>query len=105
MTIPATVPCASKITLSVAGPLIHRCPHVDEVDNGTVELTWSTNGGTLELHSVRAWLDTFADREITHEDLTEELRATLAAMPKIDAVQVTTHWNTAGFTVTAREVR
>jgi NADPH-dependent 7-cyano-7-deazaguanine reductase QueF len=78
---------------------------VDEVDEGTVELAWRTDGGTLELHSVRAWLDTYADREIAHEDLTEELHAELAAMPKIDDVQVTTHWNTAGFTVTARAVR
>lgn len=101
MTEPVVVPCASKVKLSITGDLAHLCPHVDEVDNGTVEITWTTDDGTLELHSVRAWLDGFADRVIAHEELTEELQMALDAIPGICDARVTTHWTTAGFAVTA----
>lgn len=101
MIIPIVVPNASWVTVSITGPLVHRCPYVSEVDNGTVDITWLTDSQTLELHSLRAWLDTFSTREISHEDITEEIRSTLFARPGITNVRVTTRWYTAGFDVSA----
>jgi NADPH-dependent 7-cyano-7-deazaguanine reductase QueF len=99
MTEPTVVPCDSNVTVTISGPIRHLCPHVDEVDNGVVEITWTTGGWTLELHSVRTWLGTYADRVISHEDLTEELRVTLAAIDVLTDVHVSTRWETAGLAV------
>lgn len=73
------------------GPVAHRCPIVDETDIGTVELAWS--GEAPELHGVARFLESFHDRRITHEALTQEIAD---AYP--DA-SVTTWWSTAGLDV------
>jgi hypothetical protein len=75
----------------VTGPIVHRCPYVDEVDEGYVELTF--NGPAPELHALAKML-TF-DESITHEDLTQKLATELGAV-------VVTWWTTAGLTVEVR---
>jgi NADPH-dependent 7-cyano-7-deazaguanine reductase QueF len=75
------------------------CPFVNEVDNGTITITWEADGWTLELHSLRAYLSTFQDREISHEELTEEIRAELSTHHGINEVTVNTNWRTAGMEV------
>jgi len=97
-----TEPCSSDVTLTISGPLTHLCPFVEEVDNGTVQITWRTRGQTLELHALRAWLDTFQDQKISHEALTDAIRRRLTQLPGIGDVRVTTRWHTAGFVVAAQ---
>ena len=77
----------------------HMCPFVHEVDNGTVTITWRTRGRTIELHSLRAHLSTFAETEISHEQLTETIGTEIRRLPGIDLVTVESAWNTAGMEV------
>lgn len=91
-----TVACQSGVTMSVTAPLRHRCPFVDETDEGTVHITWTTDGETVELHSLAKWLTWFADEAISHEDITEAIRAELAELEGITDVGVRTEWTTAG---------
>jgi len=97
---PRTVPVETKVRVSATAPLQHMCPFVQEVDNGTVTILWDTDGWTFELHSLRDYLNTHKDREISHEDLTAELRAELASHHGINNVTVETKWRTAGMEVT-----
>lgn len=74
----------------VSGPIVHRCPHVDETDIGTVEFTF--DGPAIELHALAALVGAYADERITHEDLTAALAAESGA-------RVTTRFRTAGLDV------
>lgn len=68
------VASAKRIKVAAKGSITHRCPHVNEVDHGWIEITWSTDDGqTIELHSLREYLDTFADQAISHEELVNEV--------------------------------
>lgn len=94
------VPTESMVRLHASGPLQHLCPFVQEIDRGLVTIGWDTDGWTIELHSLAAYLESFREREISHEDLTEELRAELSGRHGITNVTVETEWNTAGLGVT-----
>lgn len=97
---PTVVPIEATVRLTTTADIQHMCPFVNEVDNGTITITWNADGWTLELHSLRAYLNTFHDREISHEELTEEVRAELSTTHGISIVDVTTTWRTAGMDVT-----
>lgn len=75
----------------ITGPVTHLCPHVDEVDHGTFRIEF--DGAAPELHALRQRIETFHDRTITHEELTQILAT------DIDA-PVTTYWTTAGLELT-----
>lgn len=104
MTPGLTVSCDARTTVEYAGPLVHRCPFVDEVDRGAVTITWSTDGATLELHGLAAWLRTWTDVAVSHEALTDLIRSSLAGQPGIADVSVSTRWDTAGAEVVVRAV-
>jgi NADPH-dependent 7-cyano-7-deazaguanine reductase QueF len=94
-----TVPVEANVQMSATSPIQHMCPFVHEVDNGNVTIAWDADGWTLELHALRAYLNTFADREISHEELTDEVRAEVASHHGINNVTVETTWRTAGMEV------
>ena len=94
-----TVPIEATVTLTTTADIQHMCPFVHEVDNGTVSVTWDADGWTLELHALRAYLNTFNDREISHEELTEEIRNELGSHHGINNVTVESTWRTAGMEV------
>ena len=95
-----TVPCAAEgVAVRAAFPLTHACPFRDETDHGQIRLTWITDGCTLELHALRAWLDGFAADRISHEEITGDIQDHLAALPGIIDVRVVTAWDTAGAAV------
>jgi NADPH-dependent 7-cyano-7-deazaguanine reductase QueF len=94
-----TVPIEATVTLATTADIQHMCPFVHEVDNGSVTITWETGGWTIELHSLRAYLGTFADREISHEDLTQEIHNELSSRHGFKAMTVSTTWRTAGMEV------
>lgn len=98
-----TAPCAVVgVAVRAAFPLTHVCPFRDETDHGQIEVAWTTDGCTLELHALRAWLAGFATDRITHEDITGDIQDHLAALPGIIDVRVVTTWDTAGATVEVR---
>lgn len=96
----ATVPCESNVTLSATGNIRHLCPFKNEVDHGTVTITWTVAGQTLELHALAAWLDEFRDARTSHEDLTSDIATAIAILPGVADVRVATTWDTAGLAVT-----
>lgn len=99
-----TVACEARTTVTYTGPLVHRCPYADETDHGTVTITWFTDGATLELHGLAAWLRTWGDVTTSHETLTDRIRSCLADQPRIAEVTVQTGWSTAGAEVVVRAV-
>lgn len=83
------------VRVTVTMPATHLCPFRKETDQGTATLEWFTrNGQTIELHSLRAALDALAGWTVSHEQYTQHLLDRLEAA--VDAVVVTTRWNTAG---------
>jgi NADPH-dependent 7-cyano-7-deazaguanine reductase QueF len=94
----ATVPCDAATRVTAAAPVTHLCPHVDEVDEGTVSIAWTTAGATLELHSLAAHLRTYAGQRISHENLTAQVADALT-LPGITDVTVTARFTTAGLAV------
>lgn len=99
MSNPTVVPIEANATLTVTAPIQHLCPFVQEIDNGTIAITWDAQGWTLELHSLRAYLNIFHNLEISHEELTDEIRAELGSHHGIENVTVKTTWRTAGMEV------
>jgi NADPH-dependent 7-cyano-7-deazaguanine reductase QueF len=95
-----TVSCGADVSMAISAPLQHLCPFVDEVDHGTVEIAWATTGATLELHSLREYLDGFEDAQMSHEELTDRIRHDLSVIDGIDLISVETTWETAGMEVT-----
>jgi len=99
MSLPETVSTQSNVTVSVASPLRHTCPFVDEVDDGFVDISWRCNGASIELHSLRAWLDQWSDCDDSHEEITDAIVHTLGSLSGIKDVSVVTYWTTAGMSV------
>lgn len=89
------VPEASRSRITITGQLVHQCPHKHETDDGTVTISWTCAGATLELHSLTHYLASFQGVPVTHETITEQIRGDLAAIDGIDNVTVTTTWTTA----------
>lgn len=86
------------MNVTISGSVTHRCPFVDEVDAGTVELTYTylAQAEVIELHALRAFLATFHDKAMTHEQVTDAIAAQYP-----HAIVVTT-WRTANMDVTCR---
>lgn len=87
---------AGATTLTVTAELAHVCPVVGERDYGRVTITYKPASRLLELHALVALLRGYADRAITHEELTGELRGVLADALRAEDLTVTTSWTTAG---------
>jgi NADPH-dependent 7-cyano-7-deazaguanine reductase QueF len=97
---PRSVGSGADVQVTATADLQHLCPFVDEVDHGTITIAWHCNGATLELHSLREYLDGFKDSELSHEALTDLIRHDLSVIARIDLISVTTTWQTAGMEVT-----
>lgn len=97
-----TVPDDSDVIVTATFPLVHRCPHVEEVDEGSVTIAWRVEGETYELHSLREYLDGFKDAELSHEQITSRICHDLSVVPRISIIEVITAWSTAGGTVEVR---
>jgi NADPH-dependent 7-cyano-7-deazaguanine reductase QueF len=97
---PTVVPEPARVRVTVAAGITHLCPHKDETDTGRVVISWRCDGGTVELHSLRAWLDGYSTRRDSHETITGVIAAVLAALDGIADVQVIGRFHTAGLEVT-----
>lgn len=103
------VSSANGLRVTATFPVTHRCPFRDELDEGTVTVSWTTTHHlTIELHSLAAYLTEFRDLAISHEDLTARLLDDLQSAGQgrspfsVTEVEVSTAWTTAGAAVTAR---
>jgi NADPH-dependent 7-cyano-7-deazaguanine reductase QueF len=99
---PTVVASPAGVRVKITRPLTHRCPFIEETDEGTVEITWVTAAHTIELHSLAGWLGEFARHAISHEDITATIQRTLDRLPGVEQVAVATRWETAGCEVEVR---
>jgi NADPH-dependent 7-cyano-7-deazaguanine reductase QueF len=76
------------LVVLVRSPLVHQCPHKEELDVGRVEMEFTEDAP--ELHMLSQFLQSFAHTKATHEDVT---RAIAATWPE---ATVRTFWQTAG---------
>jgi NADPH-dependent 7-cyano-7-deazaguanine reductase QueF len=87
-------------TVALNAPIRHLCPFKDEVDSGTITITWTCAGFTIELHSLASYLAQFSDSAISHEDLVEFIALDMDALGNgIAATSVTARFTTAGLGV------
>jgi NADPH-dependent 7-cyano-7-deazaguanine reductase QueF len=93
------VPDDTGSRVTVTGPITHRCPHVPEVDAGTITVSWVCAELTVELHSLSAYLASWAGQVVSHAELTRQVLVDLESIDGIDLVSVTTAWHTAGLAV------
>lgn len=103
MTPPGLAEAHPDITMTITAPIKHRCPFVEEIDDGTIAISWTTNDSTIELHSLAEFLGCYADRQISHEDLVGEIFDCLEVLtPHIALYSVTARFTTAGIDVEVR---
>lgn len=100
MNAPITVPCDAGVTVNANARVVHLCPHVEERDDGSVQIEWRCRGATLELHALANYLATFEQVAISHEHLVHEIREHLEQQPGIKAVRVSARYTTAGIDTT-----
>jgi NADPH-dependent 7-cyano-7-deazaguanine reductase QueF len=97
----ATIEAPVGVDMAISSPIRHLCPVVNEVDNGTVRIAWTTDGDTLELHSLAAYIGNFEGVTISHEELADAIHSDLSYPEGIAAVRVALDFETAGMAVTA----
>lgn len=100
MSVPTTVEDSSDVTVTAAGPLRHLCPHRDEVDRGSVTITWRTAGQTFELHALAEYLLSWRTAKVSHEEITDRIAFDLHTVAGVELITVETRWQTAGLEVT-----
>lgn len=93
------VPDTTGCRVTVVATLVHLCPHVPETDAGTVELSWRCAEMTLEMHSLAAYLASWSDQQVSHEELTLQLVRDVEMVDGVTDVDATTRWRTAGMAV------
>lgn len=94
-----TVPCDSDVAMTATAPLRHLCPHVDEINNGDITITWHVDGRTLELHALADYLRSWKDAQLSHEEITDRIGHDISAVDGVKLVSVVTTWDTAGMEV------
>ncbi len=92
------VEAREPVRLVVTGPAVKRCPFVDELDEGTVTLTWERSRWLPELHAVALYLDSYRDLHMSHENY-------VAAVGSDLACHVSSTWTTGGLAVVCETPR
>lgn len=84
--------------VTISGPVTKRCPYREEVDEGTVTLTFDVGDDEApELHGLAARLRRHEDARVSHEAYSLALIDDLGPS---GCVHVRTTWQTAGLEVT-----
>jgi hypothetical protein len=85
------------VIVTVTGPVTKRCPYRDEIDEGTVTMTFLVlSGDAPELHGLAEQIAAGLNEKVSHEDYTRAMWATW--FPK-GLRRVETTWTTAGMEV------
>lgn len=72
------------------------CPKTGQPDFGTVVVTYVPAGHCVELKSLKFYLQSFRDRGIFYEDVTNVICDDLAASMQPKWLQIRTHWSIRG---------
>jgi NADPH-dependent 7-cyano-7-deazaguanine reductase QueF len=94
-----SVPCADEVRMSAEFTARHLCPFRDEIDDGTVTVSWITSHGvTFELHALADAIGSREHEQVSHEQWTAGLAHRLAEVDVAELAIVST-WTTAGATI------
>jgi len=94
----------APVEVEVSQAITHLCPFRNEVDRGVVTVKWFCDGKTFELHELASYLDSFARREISHEELVADVVNDLSAYDGIRHVVASFTTETAGMDVRVRRM-
>jgi NADPH-dependent 7-cyano-7-deazaguanine reductase QueF len=86
--------------VTATGEVSHLCPYKDEEDEGTVTIRWRTITSTIELHSLRTYIDLFDEALVSHELLADQFTEDISRLGGIELLDITLRFPTAGFEVT-----
>src|SRR5687768_16525232 len=75
--------------VSATGDVSHLCPYKDEEDEGTVTVRWRTITSTIELHSLRVYLDLFDEALVSHETLADQFTEDISRLGGIELLDIT----------------
>lgn len=82
----------SDLTITLRGRLTCICPVNGRTDTAVVEVVYQPFLSLIELESFAAYLSTFAEQKIGHEDATREIIAMLKEEAEPNSLTVTTTW-------------
>lgn len=89
-------------TIVLRGRVMKKCPFVDELDIGWVEVRYRAYSRLLEIHSFARYLRSLAQHELSHEDLAalirEDVQASLRDEDGSYRVNVAVTFETSGIT-------
>jgi NADPH-dependent 7-cyano-7-deazaguanine reductase QueF len=87
------------VRITITSPAAHLCPFKEELDLGhiVIEYDLAPDAEPVELHELRAAIDAFASRAVTHEQMTYQLTESLPF-----GATVVSRWHTAGMDVECR---
>lgn len=97
-TLPVLVDVRSPALMRITTDAVHQCPFKNETDEGELEVTYAAGDQSIELHSLKAWLDTLDEWEVSHEAYTHHVRDTLETVG-VKVLTCVTRWTTAGMKV------
>lgn len=97
-TLPVLADSGAPATVTVTVDVVHMCPFKDEVDEGSLTVVFEVADQTIELHSLKRWLDTLDEWKVTHEGFTFHVKDTLQTVG-VRVRRCETIWDTAGMYV------
>lgn len=88
-----TINPANRLSISLAARLTCLCPVNTRRDYATVEVSYCPSvGAVIELESFAAYLSTFSERAVSHEDVAAEILSDLQELTQADDLTVRTRW-------------
>lgn len=90
-----TIEVTAGVEVEVIGYLSHLCPFRNEVDRGTITMSWVTAGTNVELHSLHDLLRSYRHVAVSHEEVTVRIADALTECG-LKNVEVQTHFITSG---------
>lgn len=80
------------LVIDLTAELACRCPVNGLDDHAMVRVKYRPSNVIVELESFKAYLDSFADQVVLHEQVTEEIQQALRDALEPDYLEVATAW-------------
>lgn len=89
------ISCEAVADVHVILPVRKECPVKNEADFGTVDVWFTTRTQTIELHSLRNYIESYQGIPITHEDFARQVYRDIVSTG-VDEVSVSASWRMDG---------
>ena len=88
-----TIDPNERLSINLAGRLTCLCPVNGRRDYATVQVSYVPVEAVVELESFGAFLGSFGERTVSHEDVTVEIAEKVQEITQADDVTVRTTWD------------